>query len=155
MEVRIQWTGRRRSVALLAGLALLLVVLGGSGIAGADAVYHTERLELMPAAGSGETGSGMVVNIHPNGPVVGAEERYQIKKAEPHTEYAVWLVVNGGDFVQTATIVTDRNGNGHAKAGFSAADLAPFSGFTLQVKWELRVEGAVAYETEVTTVTLD
>lgn len=146
---------RRSRIALLVCLSLLFVVAGGSGLAEADAVYHTERLGLTPVGGAGEAGSGMVVNIHANGPVVGAMERYQLKNARPDTAYVVWLVVDGADFMPTATIETDRNGDGHAKARFSAADLEPFSGAVLPVKWVLRTNGVDVYETEVTVVTLD
>jgi hypothetical protein len=123
------------------------------GVAAADGAYHSERLELAPVGG--ETGSGMVVNIHPNGPVNGALERYQLQKAMPNTDYHVWIQVAGDDFVQTATITTDEHGNGHAKAGFSAADLAPFSGAVLPVNWVLRTDAGDAYRTDVTVVTLD
>lgn len=135
--------------------AVIVGALAASGSALADSAYHTERLAFEPVTGS-ETGSGMVVNIHPNGPVIGALERYQLKNAQPNTEYDVWLVVAGGDFLQTATILTDRRGNGHAKAGFSAADLAPFSGAVVPVQWVLRTDDINdAYATDVTIVTLD
>lgn len=135
--------------------AVIVGAFAAPGSALADSAYHTERLEFEPVTVS-ETGSGMVVNIHPNGPVIGALERYQLKKAQPNTEYDVWLVVAGADFLQTATILTDRHGNGHAKAGFSAADLAPFSGAVLPVQWVLRTDDINdAYTTEVTIVTLD
>lgn len=146
----------RRLVIGPAALIVAVVVaflLVGHGTAQADSVYHTERLELTPTGV--ETGSGQVVNIHANGPVVGALERYQLKGALPDTTYVVWLVVGGADFMPTATIETDRHGNGHAKARFSADDLAPFSGAVLPVKWELRVDGVAAYETTTTIVTLD
>jgi hypothetical protein len=136
--------------ALVAGIVAFL-----PGTAGADSVYHTERLVFAPAEDSGESGSGMVVNIHPNGPVNGALERYQLKEATPNTDYDVWIVVAGDDFAQTATISTDRHGNGHAKAGFSADELAGFSGAVLPVQWVLRSEAGDAYRTEITTVTLD
>jgi hypothetical protein len=55
----------------------------------------------------------------------------------------------------TASIETDSRGNGHGKARFSAADLEPFAGAVLPVKWELRIGGVVAYETATTTVTID
>jgi hypothetical protein len=139
--------------AALMAAVVVAFLLVGNGTAQADSVYHTERLELTPIGA--ETGSGQVVNIHANGPVVGALERYQLKKAMPNTTYVVWLVVGGADFLPTATIETDRHGNGHAKARFSADDLAPFSGAVLPVKWELRVEGIAAYETATTVVTLD
>lgn len=139
--------------AVLSTGVVLAMLFVGLGSAQADSTYHTERLVLDPVGT--ETGSGQVVNIHPNGPVVGAQERYQLKNAQPDTGYQVWLVVDGADFMQTATIVTDRNGNGHAKARFSAADIAPFSGAVLSVRWELRTASGVAYATEATTVTLD
>lgn len=145
----------RRVTALAALIAIVVasVLLVGFQTARADSAYHTERLELTPVGP--ETGSGQVINIHANGPVVGALERYQIKKAMPNTSYDVWLVVGGEDFEVTATIETDAHGNGHAKARFSAADLAPFSGAVLPVRWELRIGEVVAYETATTIVTID
>jgi hypothetical protein len=137
-------------------LSVLLTLLVGTSSANADRVYHTERLELAPVAGSDEAGSGMVVNIHPNGPVVGAQERYQLRNATPHTEYVVWIVIGNQDFMATATLHTDRHGNGHAKARFSAEDLAPFSGAVIPgLKWVLRSGSADAYETPETTVSID
>lgn len=139
--------------AALFAVLVVSILLVGYGTAQADSAYHTERLEL--TAVGAETGSGQVINIHPNGPVVGAQERYQLKKAMPNSIYEVWLVVGGADFMVTATIETDPHGNGHGKARFSAADLEPFSGAVLPVKWELRIGGVVAYETATTIVTID
>jgi hypothetical protein len=137
-------------------LSVLLTLLVGTSSANADRVYHTERLELAPVDGSDEAGSGMVVNIHPNGPVVGAQERYHLRNATPHTEYVVWIVIGDQDFIATATLHTDRHGNGHAKARFSAEDLAPFSGAVIPgLKWVLRSGRADAYETPETTVSID
>jgi hypothetical protein len=151
----VEWSNRpllKRSVALVAVLAVLILLVG-YGTAQADSAYHTERLELTPVGA--ETGSGQVINIHPNGPVVGAQERYQLKKAMPNSSYEVWLVVGGADFMVTDTIETDAHGNGHGSARFSAEDLEPFSGAVLPVKWELRTGGIVAYETATTIVTID
>lgn len=136
-------------------MAILVVsiLLVGYGTARADSVYHTERLELTPLGT--ETGSGQVINIHANGPVVGAQERYQLKKAMPNSSYEVWLVVGGADFTVTTTINTDARGNGHGNARFSAEELEPFSGAVLPVKWELRLGSVVAYETTTTIVTID
>ena len=147
---------RDQRVVLIACLSVLLTLVVGTSTAGADSVYHTERLELTPVDGSGETGSGMVVNIHPNGPIVGAQERYQLRDAMPNTDYVVWIVIGGGDFLPTATIHTDRHGNGHAKARFSAEELAPFSGAVIPgVKWVLRSGGDDVYETPETTISID
>lgn len=145
---------RRRLIGPAALMAVLIAsMLVGYGTAQADSAYHTERLEFTPLGA--ETGSGQVINIHANGPVVGAQERYQLKKAKPNSSYEVWLVVGGADFMVTATIETDAHGNGHGSARFSADELAPFSGAVLPVKWELRVGGVAAYETTTTIVTID
>jgi predicted secreted Zn-dependent protease len=154
-EELVESSSRRLRLGPVALTALLVasILVAAQGIAQADAAYHTERLEL--ASVGGESGSGQVVNIHPNGPVVGAQERYQLKKAMPESSYEVWLVVGGADFMVTSTIETDARGNGHARARFSAEELAPFSGAVLPVKWELRLDGVVAYETATTIVTID
>ena len=151
----VEGTNRRQLIGLAALMAVLVVSISlvGYGTAQADSAYHTERLELTPLGD--ETGSGQVINIHANGPVVGALERYQLKKAMPNTSYDVWLVVGGEDFEVTATIETDAHGNGHGSARFSADELEPFSGAVLPVKWELRINGIVAYEKTTTIVTID
>lgn len=125
----------------------------------ADQVYHSERLELAPVAAD-EEGQGQVINIHANGPVIGAMERYKLTGASPSTDYAVWIqfCLDDGayaDFTQTQILQTDAQGNGHAKAGFSAADLEPFSGAVVDVRWVLRNAGVDSYATPCTTVTID
>lgn len=134
-----------------------IAVLATGGAAAADSVYHSERLSF--AGGSNPAFHGQVVNIHPNGPVNGALERYQVVRAEPSTDYEVWIqfctVVGFDDFTRTAVLNTDRRGNGHASAGFSAADLVPFSGATVAIRWVLRSDAADVYATPCTTVTID
>ena len=102
---------------------------------------------------------GQVVNIHPNGPVNGALERYQVVRAEPQTSYDVWIQFCSdgafADFMRTAGIVTNRQGNGHARAKFTAAQLEPFSGATVSIRWVLKSGGVIAYTTACTTVTID
>jgi len=139
-------------------VTLVTVLVAGAAIpAGADAVYHSERLELTGPAGTDF--HGQVVNIHANGPVIGALERYHVVGATPSTAYAVWIqTCDGGaftDFLQTAVLTTDGQGNGHAAASFSAADLAPFSGLTISIRWVLESGDAVVYATPCTTVTID
>lgn len=142
----------RMVVAVVAVVAAMAAFFPAT--AAADSAYHTERLTF-DAISADESGSGMVINIHPNGPVNGALERYQLKKATPNTDYEVWLQVADADFAQTATIRTDGKGNGHAQAGFTADELAPFAGAVLPVRWVLRTEAGDAYATAITTVTLD
>jgi hypothetical protein len=140
--------------------ALILAVaavLATGGVAGADGAYHSERLVF--SAGSDAAFHGQVVNIHANGPVNGALERYQVVGAGPSTDYEVWIQFceAGGyaDFTQTAVLATDARGNGHASASFSAADLAPFSGATVMIRWVLRVDASDVHTTSCTTVTID
>jgi hypothetical protein len=133
------------------------LLLGTAATAGADADYHSERLELTGAADPDF--HGQVVNIHANGPVIGALERYQVVGATPTTSYEVWIqLCTAGDFVDfipTAVLVTDPHGNGHAQAAFSAEDLEPFSGSTISIRWALKSGDAIVYTTPCTTVSID
>lgn len=138
----------------------------------ADQVFHSERLPffLTPAgaaAGHPELRSGHVIDIHPNGPVNGAHERYMINGAKPDTEYHVVLRIFGECFgtpdpvfdpVMTITLRTDKNGNAQGNFTFPAADPLP-EPFFLGVFWTL-VEGedenaVVAYETDCISVGID
>ena len=56
-------------------LAVAAVGLVSAHVASADAVYHSEHMELKPVAGA-PLRSGFVQNIHANGPKVYARERY-------------------------------------------------------------------------------
>jgi hypothetical protein len=142
-----------RRVSILVAIAILAT----GGPAAADGVYHSERLSF--GGGSDPAFHGQVVNIHPNGPVNGALERYQVVRAGPSTDYEVWIQfctdVGFEDFTQTAVLNTDQRGNGHASAVFSAADLVPFSGATVTIRWVLRSDAADVYATPCTTVTID
>ena len=138
-------------------ILMMIAILATGGAAAADGVYHSERLSF--AGGADPAFHGQVVNIHPNGPVNGALERYQVVRAEPSTDYEVWIQfcedADFTDFTQTAVLSTDLRGNGHASAGFSAADLVPFSGATVMIRWVLRVDAVDVYATPCTTVTID
>lgn len=129
-----------------------------SGPVAADGAYRTERLPLHGGTDPGF--HGHVVNIHANGPVVGALERYQVVSAEPNSSYEVWIqfcAAPGFDnFINTAALHTDRSGNGHAQARFSAAQLDPFSGAVVSIRWSLRDAGGTdVYTTSCTVVTID
>ncbi len=149
----------RLPIITAAALALLVVFTFAQSEADADKAYHSERLELAPV-GAEEEGSGQVVNIHPNGPVNGALERYALRRATPSTEYDVVIqTCDGGgtysDFTTTSTLVTNKHGNGHAQGAFSAEDLLPFAGAVIDIRWVLKDGGTIAYATECTTVTID
>ena len=138
-------------------MLMTMAILATPGAAAADGVYHSERLLFV--GGADPAFHGQVVNIHANGPVNGALERYQVVGAEPSTDYEVWIQfceeADFTDFTQTAVVTTDLRGNGHASASFSALDLAPFSGATVSIRWVLRVDAADVYVTPCTTVTID
>ena len=135
----------------------MVAILATGGVAAADGAYHSERLSL--SGGSDPAFHGQVVNIHANGPVNGALERYQVVGAAQSTDYEVWIqFCEGGafaDFTQTAVLATNARGTGHASASFSAAELAPFSGATVEIRWVLRVDANDVYVTPCTTVAID
>jgi hypothetical protein len=126
--------------------------------ASADSAYHTERLELRGL--SGAPGGGMVVNVHPNGPIVYAHEIYVLSGAVAGT-YQVELHIfpaslncsGGGAVLRTATIETNANGNGRADVKFTPANVAGLRGQTVSINWT--VTGPATYVTDCTVVTLD
>jgi hypothetical protein len=78
-------------------VAILAVGLFGMvRSASADAVYHTERVELEPVGGA-TLRSGSVVNIHVNGPELYAKEVYQLNGAAANTSYQVFLLAYVGN----------------------------------------------------------
>ena len=140
-------------LTVVAVLAATLVA-----VASADSAYHTERLELRGL--NGAPGGGMVVNAHPNGPIVYAHEIYEPNGAVPGTYqvalhiFPASLTCSGGSAViPTATIETNANGNGSADVKFTPADAAGIRGLTLSIYWT--VTGPATYVTDCTIVTLD
>ena len=143
---------------ILGLVAVALVAAALAGDAAADAVYHTERLELAGLAGA--PGGGMVVNVHTSGPQVYAHEIYTLRDAVPGT-YEVTLNVFPTSLdctgtalaVPTATLVTNANGNGRADVKFTPEDVAGFRGMTFSLSWT--VTGPATYVTGCTVVVLD
>jgi hypothetical protein len=158
---------RQMSLTVFMGAFALLLTL--STIVGADQVYHSERLPLTLTdagllAGHPELRSGQVVNIHPNGPVNGALERYMINGALPNTSYQVVLQVFNSTscdgetalLLPTAIPETNKQGNAQGQAKFSRQALDPFSGLVFGIRWTLvDPDGVVAYQTRCTVVTID
>ena len=145
-----------RSLIGLAAATLTAAVF--AGMAGADAVYHTDQLELHGVAGA--PGSGSVVNIHANGPNVFAHEIYTLRQALSGTYevsihiFAASLDCSGAPLsFPTATLTTNLQGNGRADVKFTPADAADLSGLTVSIRWT--VTGPATYVTECTVVTLD
>jgi hypothetical protein len=142
-------------------LGLVAATLGAAALAGtaaADAIYHTERLELVGLAGV--PGGGMVVNIHANGPQVYAHEIYTLRDAVAGT-YEVVLNVFPTSLdctgmalaVPTATLETNAHGNGQADVKFTPEDVSGFRGMTFSLSWT--VTGPATYVTGCTIVVLD
>jgi hypothetical protein len=141
------------------GLTIVAVLAATlAAAASADSVYHTERLELRGL--NGAAGGGMVVNVHPNGPIVYAHEIYVLRGAVAGT-YQVELNIfstslncsGGSAVIPTATIETNASGNGRADVKFTPADAAGIRGLTVSINWT--VTGPATYVTDCTVVTLD
>ena len=72
-----------RSFAIVGAVALAAAL---APLAAADAVYHSERLELASVAGA-PLRSGFVLNSKAQGPRVYAHEIYVLNGAAPNAEY--------------------------------------------------------------------
>jgi hypothetical protein len=134
----------------------------------ADQAFHSQRLSFSLTPEGQATGhpvlrSGQVVDIHADGPQIGAIERYMINGAKPHTNYAVVLELFDGDCagadlgtLMTTTLTTNKQGNAHGGVVFTAEDLVPFSGLVFGILWTLVDENdVVAYETPCIVVPVD
>ena len=155
--------GTARGWTALVG-ALFLSAVGVGGVA-ADSVYHTEQLALESIGGA--SGSGMVVNIHPNGPMMFASERYALRGAEPNATYTVWLVVDATNLdcafadltiQMKAELQTNVVGNGTSPADFAfhPGDIPPcLRNASFPIHWDVTLDGTLTHRSESTIVTLD
>ena len=160
-----------RQKSILALIGVLVLVLTPLTAVVADQLFHTVRLSLGLTLDGALHGhpvlrSGHVVDIHPNGPVNGALERYMINGAKRNTEYDVVLRIfnldctgvatPGLDPLTTTTLITDKNGNAQGKVAFPPLSL-PLPSFG--IRWTLvavnEVPVVVAYETDCITVGVD
>ena len=152
-----------------------LVVLSGAvanllwtGTAAADQNYRTQKYPV--TAVDAPAARGSVINIHANGPVIYGLERYSLVGAEPSMTYQVTLtiyadpkcttpVVVGGQPLAfpTALLTTNAVGNGHAKAVFSAQQVAPLVPVktTVAGEWTFSDADGVAYTTGCRLIDLD
>lgn len=156
-------------------LAALLALPLSATTAAADSTYQTERLVLQPVAASGEWGSGMVVNAHPNGPRIYAHEQYLLTGAKRRETYQVYLLLTeynastysadcaalraapGGTGLPTSSIRTNSAGNGSAKYVFSFdfVNGAGLRGMTFTAAWRVDLGSSPAYRTNCTVIALD
>lgn len=150
----------RRFVLLAFAVAWMLL----PGTASADRVYHTQRLALEAVGGA--AGSGFVVNIHPNGPLNFAQERYGLRGAEPGASYQVFLVVDASAIPNcgslrismAADLQTNAAGNGTTPADFvfRPGGVPPcLRNTSFPIHWEVELGGTVTHQTDVIVVTLD
>lgn len=154
------------TVRWLAAASILLCATVPASAAYADAVFHSTRYELR-AVGSAPLASGFVVNIHANGPRVYAQERYQLRRAVPATEYQVTLLAYADtactQFIQpipATTMTTDARGNTHGSVTFTPESVAPFRNptgiATYGLIWVIGQKGQIpAYTTGCQVVSLD
>jgi hypothetical protein len=147
-------------------VAILLIAAHASySSALADMVYHSERLPFLATGVDGHPvlRSGFIVNVHPDGPVVGAIQRYTVQGARPNTEYNIIETIFEGCSAGSGqllslprgTLTTDSHGNGYAEFVISAEELAPYSGLTIGASWTLEDGSLVAYRTPCTIGTID
>lgn len=151
---------------IVIALALLALFVLQAAPVGADASYHTERVEFMAAAGE-PLRSGFVTNIHPDGPNVYAHEIYVLNGAQPDSTYEVLLIgyvaqpqcAGTPITIPTAELNTNPAGNGKAEFVFSPSDIPDEwrlpNPNVHGVRWEVRLDGALVYETGCISVTLD
>jgi hypothetical protein len=150
----------RRFVAL--AFAIVWLILPAS--ASADRAYHTDRIALEAVGGA--QGSGFVVNIHPNGPLNFAQERYGLRGAEPNASYQVFLVINASAIPNCASLriqmaadlQTNAAGNGTTPADFvfRPGGIPPcLRNTSFPIHWEVELGGSVTFQTEDIVVTLD
>ena len=128
----------------------------------ADQSYHTSRLPLSltnEGAVAGHTlNNGMVVNIHPNGPVMGAIEEYILNGAKPNTDYeVVWRVLWVGDIPTGAVVDTDNQGNGRGQLQIPRQWQidSGLSGLDLYIMWVFQSGGVDVFVTDVEFVHID
>ncbi len=148
-------------------MILVPLTLAFPSLAYADQSFHTSRLNFAlttagSAAGNPQLIAGQVVDIHANGPKIGAIERYMINGAKPNTAYQVTLRIFSkncaGSFlfpIPTALLTTNNHGFAQGGHVFTPTDLAPFKGTTAGVVWTLVSDGVVAYDTSCIFVTID
>lgn len=151
-----------RSFAIAGAVALAAAL---APLAAADAVYHSERLELASVAGA-PLRSGFVLNSKAQGPRVYAHEIYVLNGAAPNAKFTFkrdFYVANcgckGEPSFSTPVGWLETNGAGNAKDDLLVTpdDIPAFlRGEKHGVRWH--VENAaetIVYRTACTAVTLD
>jgi len=153
----------RLSAYAVAAVSAAIVFAALAPLAAADAVYHTEHLDLAPVGGA-PLRSGFVQNIKANGPEIYAHELFVLNGAAPNATYTVTrhfffrAPECDGDLVfpsDLAVLETNPAGNARADIFVSPEDAAGLEGVH-GVMWTVQnAADVVVYETDCTAVTLD
>ena len=154
----------RRTTTGAALAAGALFMTGWPTAAVADQTYKTQKHSVEAENGAPQA-RGWVINTHMNGPVNYGKERYSLAGAAPSTTYAVRLEIfadgacttSTGLVFPTATLTTNANGNGHAKATFLAQTVAQVVPVEMTVfgEWTFSTGSRVAYSTGCQAIDLD
>ena len=150
----------RRFSLPLAFIALAALAVGPVS---ADSLYPTERLTLDPVGDA--SGSGAVVNIHPNGPNVFARELYSLTGAGAEQSYQIHLRIWASNLtcegtptldLSTAMVETNVQGNGQAEFVLRPSDVPEFlRNSRFSINWIAEQRGVTHYATHCTIVALD
>ena len=148
------------------GIVLVALVLGMlplvASTAAADQYFHTSHAALTPIGGA-PLQSGFVNDIHANGGVIAAQERYVLNGAMPDTTYSVALHLSFAD--PTCTVVNavfpsttfTTNGAGNGEAGFtfnSTKPPPPPNPRTVYIRWVISSGGVPQYQTDCIPVSI-
>jgi hypothetical protein len=149
----------------LSFVALTLLFTALSSVALADDTFHSQRLTLTTTgalADHPDLRSGQVVDIHTNGPQIGALERYMVNGAKANTSYDVTLLLflggcsgESAGVLTTTTLETDARGNAQGQKVFTAEDLVPYAGLVFGIRWTLVSGGVAVYQTVCIKVAVD
>ena len=143
--------------------AVAMVAAALAPLATADAVYHSEHLDLAATSGA-PLRSGFVENIKAEGPRVYAHEIFVLNGAVPKSSYTVtrhFFFLDpecDGDLVfasDVAELNTNAGGNSRADIFVTPGEAEGLEGLHGVVWTVQNSRGLVDYRTICTTVTLD
>jgi hypothetical protein len=144
---------RRHGIALVVLVLAMLPLVAST--AAADQFFHTTHAALTPIGGA-PLQSGFVNDIHTQGPVIAAQERYVLNGAKPNTTYSVTLLVSFADPTCTVTNLAfpstsfTTNGAGNGEAGFTfyqASPPPPPAPQQWYIRWVVSSGGVPQYQT--------
>ena len=153
----------RLRIRAFAVAAVAMVAAALAPLAAADAVYHSEHLDLAPTGGA-PLRSGFVENIKAEGPRVYAHEIFVLNGAVPKSSYTFtrhFFFLDpecDGNLVfasDVAELNTNAGGNARGDVFVTPAEAEGLEGVH-GVMWTVQNSlGLVVYQTACTAVTLD